>query len=210
MVVASETGFSQFVDLLLVGLHDAEPGSTGRLIDLYAIADQLRTTVPPDWVVDAAKVMQSRGLALVSINSRGCYARLTGEGRLYVEQRKGTGIIDQYRQDPHQFVQHVHVSGSSNNVVVGAGMSDVQQDATGGQENARILEVLRDMERRVKADATLGDAERDDALSDVESVRTQLRKGKPNRTVLAALLDSLGRIASIGVQVMTLIKMING
>jgi hypothetical protein len=162
-------------------------------------------------VVDAAKVIQARGLALCMINSRGSFGRLTGEGRIFVDQGKGTGIISEYRRAPEQFVQNVNISGGAgNNYAVGSDLADVRQSATNSQDFGSAFKVLDDIEQRVASDATLGREDRQDVLSDVDSVRRQLKKREPNRNVLASLLDSLGQITLIGVQVMTLIKMING
>jgi hypothetical protein len=201
--------FSEFVDLLLARLYDLDQESPGGKVyfDLNAAARQLIVPVPPGWVFDAGKVLESRGLAqCVFTLGGGCHAVLTGEGRLYVEEERGTGIIHKFHESPQNYVV---VSGSSNQVVVGGSQSGVTQTATVERERQPAFELLESIERQLKADTTLDDQERSDLLADVGMIRGQLSKRQPNRVALAALLEPLSKVASIGGFVMNLIKLLN-
>jgi len=135
MTTSIKLKFSQFIDLLLARLYEAQRQNPDGMVDLNEIAADLRESVPDDWVVDAAKVMQARGLADCIISYGACHARLTGEGMLFVEEDRGSGIIRQYRQEPAQFFQHVHVSGSGHHqVIVGSSQTGITQSSTGEQE----------------------------------------------------------------------------
>src|SRR5689334_12670458 len=99
--------FSEFIDLLLARLYDLESqGETGRFFDLSAIASELSVDVPQQWVFDAAKVLESRGLAQVLFTMGGrSQATLTGEGRIFVEEEAGSGIIRRYHSHPEEFLR---------------------------------------------------------------------------------------------------------
>ena len=86
---ATALRFSQFVDLLMVRLYELDLQEGDRFFDLNAIARQIRESVPSGWVFDAAKVLQTRGLAECIFTFGGIQAQLTGEGRLYVEEGRG-------------------------------------------------------------------------------------------------------------------------
>ena len=133
-------------------------------------------------------------------------ARLTGEGRLYVEEERGTGIIHEYHQAPAQFIS---VSGTANQVLIGSTTGGVSHAVTIEQERApafRLLDQLKDVLQR---DSAMTDSEREDLLSDVQMVEQQLRKREPNRAVLAALLEPLSRVASIAGFIADLVRLLN-
>lgn len=200
--------FGQFLDLLMARLVERQTEApAGTLIDLNQVARDLKVEVPDQWVFDAGKVLESRGWAQVLFTfGGGCHARLTGEGRLYVEEERGTGIIHEYHQAPDRFVS---VSGTNNQVIIGSTIGTVSQTVTIEQERApsfRLLDQIKDVLRR---DPILDDSERQDLLSDVQMVEQQLKRREPNRAVLAALLEPLSRVASIGGFVADLIRLFN-
>ena len=200
--------FGQFLDLLMARLVERQTEApAGTLIDLNQVARDLKVEVPDQWVFDAGKVLESRGWAQVIFTfGGGCHARLTGEGRLYVEEERGTGIIHEYHREPDRFIS---VSGTNNQVIIGSTIGTVSQSVTIEQERApsfRLLDRIKDVLRR---DPTLNDSERQDLLSDVQMVEQQLKRREPNRAVLAALLEPLSRVASIGGFVADLIRLFN-
>jgi len=200
--------FSEFVDLILARLYELErEASPGVLLDLNGIAQELTIKVPPQWVFDAGKVLESRGWAQVVFTfGGGCHARLTGEGRLYVEDQGRTGIIQRYHAAPAQFVS---VSGVGNQVIVGSTTAAVSQAIAIEQERAPAFHVLRQLKEMLRQDAVLTGPERDDLLTDVEMIEQQLRKREPNRAVLAALLEPLSRVTSIAGFVADLVRLFN-
>jgi hypothetical protein len=200
--------FSEFIDLVLARLYGLEQDAgPGVLFDVNAIRRELAADVPSQWVFDAGKVLESRGLAQVAFTfGGGCHARLTGEGRLFVEEERGTGIIRQYRTSPADFVS---VSGTGNQVTVGRDTGRVSQTMAMEREREPAFLVLRHLKEALGRDATLTEAERTDLLTDVEMIEQQLRKREPNRPALAALLEPLSRVTSIAGLVADLVRLFN-
>lgn len=208
MTTRTALRFGQFIDLLMARLLERErEAPSGALVDLNEVARELNGSVPDQWIFDAGKVLESRGWAQVLFAmGGGCHARLTGEGRLYVEEERGTGIIREYHETPAQFIS---VSGTANQVIVGSTTGGVSHAVTIEQERApafRLLSQLRDALRR---DPTMSDSEREDLLSDIQMIEQQLRKREPNRAALAAVLEPLSRVASIAGFVADLVRLLN-
>lgn len=209
MAAKSSLSFSQFIDLLLARLYELEQsqGVAGDYVDLNAIARQLTKPVPAQWTFDAGKVLESRGLANCIFALGGvCLAQLTGEGRLFVEENRGTGIIPQYKEAPQNF--YVTIEGNQNQVAVGHGQQ-ISQEINSEKAREPAFEVLREIITKIKQDQTLGDAERKDYVTDLEMVAQQLRKREPNRSALAALLAPFGQISSVAGLVGNLVRLIN-
>jgi hypothetical protein len=208
MTTQSALKFGQFIDLLMARLLELErEARPGVLMDLNAIARDLKVEVPDQWIFDAGKVLESRGWAQVLFTmGGGCHARLTGEGRLYVEEERGTGIIHEYHQAPGQYIL---VSGTANQVIVGSTTSAVSHAATIEQERAPAFRLLGQLKDALQQDPALTGSEREDLLTDVHAIEQQLRKREPNRTVLAALLEPLSQIASVGGFVADLVRLFN-
>ena len=61
--------FTEFVDLLLVALYEDLIGNEFQ--NLEALAATIKGDVPPDWVFDAAKVLQTLALADCHFHVRG-------------------------------------------------------------------------------------------------------------------------------------------
>lgn len=82
--------FSEFVDLLLFKLYeaDADGGGTG-FFNLDQMANDIKGDVPSEWVFDAAKVLETRALADCVFTFGGTLGKIAGEGRLYVEEGRG-------------------------------------------------------------------------------------------------------------------------
>jgi hypothetical protein len=94
--------FSQFIDLLLVRLYELDHQRGDRFYNLNAIAESIKEDgVPQKWVFDAAKVLDSRGLATCMYSRGGAQAQITGEGRLYIEENRGT--TEEIRKHPDNY-----------------------------------------------------------------------------------------------------------
>lgn len=131
---------------------------------------------------------------------------LTGEGRLFVEQEEGTGIIREYHQRPENYVI---VSGTGNQVAIAGNQSAITQTMTIEKQREPAFNLLNDMKMTLTRDADLNEAERSDLLTDVRMIEQQLRKREPNRSALAALLEPMGQVASIAGDVVNLIRLLN-
>jgi hypothetical protein len=210
MVAAQQLKFIEFVDLILARLYERDKQEPGALFDLNEISAELNGNVPEAWVIDAAKVLQTRGLIMPLITFGGITAQLTGEGRVYVEEEKGTGIIKRYHHDPAPYIQ-VHVHGDNNQTVVGTTQGNVAQSQTTAIEKERepAFKLLREIEDGVGKDKNLIDEERKQLRDDIDHIRQQLKRREPNRPVLAALLGPISQVTSVASQVVSLIRLLN-
>src|SRR2546421_10863366 len=97
----SQWKFKDFVDLLLYKLYEHDQQHSGEFVDLNLLSQQVRGDAPSEWVVDAAKVLDTRTLADVQITFSGVHAAISGEGRLYVEERRG--ITEDIEKSPAKY-----------------------------------------------------------------------------------------------------------
>ncbi|MBM4035123.1 MAG: hypothetical protein FJ291_25550 [Planctomycetes bacterium] len=206
---ARKLRFSEFVDLLLARLYDLEQEQRDRYFDFNAINRELTEPVPQQWIFDAGRVLESRGMANCVFAFGGvCRGRLTGEGRLFVEERQNAdaGIIREYYASPQDFVL---VPGRSDHQAVVGGERVGAPSTTIEQQRAPAFEMLRQIEDLLKQGGTLSEERRKDLLQDIEAVRGQLRKVEPNRAALAAILESMSQVDAIGGFVANLIQVLN-
>jgi hypothetical protein len=203
---ATALKFSQFVDLLMTRLYELDHQQGDRFYDLNALAAQIREAIPPGWVFDAGKVLQTRGLAECLFTYGGIQAQLTGEGRLYVEE--GRGITKEVSDHPENYF-NVTVIGDSNQVAAVHGQSAATQSQT-LKERAPAFRVLQEIERTLNSDQSLDGPRKLEAGTLLNLLRIQLEKEEPDRSLVGALLDSLGRTSSIAGVVANLVKILNG
>ena len=209
--MAAKAGFtfSEFIDLLLARLYDLEQSQepVGDYVDLNAIAQQMKPPVPAQWTFDAGRVLESQSLARCIFAFGGaCMAQITGEGRLFVEQNRGTGIIAKYKEAPQNF--YVTVEGNRNQVAVG-NSNQLTQKATIEKAREPAFGILQEIIQKIEQDSTLGEAERADYVTDLEMVRQQMGKREPNRSALAALLAPFGRMTSVAGLIGNLVRLLN-
>jgi hypothetical protein len=197
--------FSEFVDLLLVKLYelDREQGQSG-FFDLNRLATDIKGDVPREWVFDAAKVLETRALADCIFTFGGTHAKISGEGRLYVEE--GRGITKKVQEAPSTY--YVNINGSNNQVVAGHNATEIRQTAVTNDQTP-VAALLKEIDERIQSDAGLPKESREEALVLTDVVRREIKKIEPNRTLLGAVLDPLSKISSIAGNVATLIKLFN-
>lgn len=176
--------FTQFIDYLLWALYEQERRQgTGHYFDLNELARMLRQPVEQQWVLDAARVLESRGLAR-GIFTLGGYvsAMLTGEGRLHVEDRIGRdgAFIHELAGKPRAFVK----LGDDGLAAVANGVPSIEE------QRAPTLELLDSMQAALNA-SPLEEDERDDVRADLATLRAQLAKREPNLGVLAGVLEPM-------------------
>lgn len=198
--------FSQFVDLILARLYDLEQEGRTGYTEINAIAGELSQKVPSNWVWDAAKVLEARGLANCEFFVGGvCIAELSGEGRLFVEEG-GSRIIQEYKSDPAQFVI---ATGRDNQVVVAGGKATATQSRTIAEERKPAFDLIQQIEELLEQDDSMSPEEKRDLGSDLEGVKGQLSKRAPNRDALASLLNGLSQVRSVAGSVAELVKLLN-
>ncbi|MBI2373116.1 MAG: hypothetical protein HYV07_03875 [Deltaproteobacteria bacterium] len=205
MSLGTKPSFTQFADVILARLYATEQRDGSGFVDLGSLTQDLTGIPQFEWTFDAAKVLEARGLIRGLFTFGNVFAELTGEGRMYVEEDRGSlkGL-----KESNSPVLIVSVGGSGNQVAVGAG--NVSQAVTIEQERKTAFSLIDRIQKGIEADATLTTAERQDFLADIDAIRGQLRKREPNRPALAALLESLSHVGSIAGLLGELIKIVNG
>ncbi len=180
---------------MLARLVEADQAGPGAYVDMFALVEDLRQEIPTDWVFDARDALELRGLVHpLKVMGRTAPAKLTGEGRLYVEGGGQTGIIGDYRERPSTFVV---VTGSGHQVAVGV-EGDVSQASGGAAIPSEAWALLDRIELGLAEDEPVDDAQRHEALTDVRAAREQLQRRQPNRNAARALLEPLANLATVG------------
>jgi len=206
--ISPDLKFSVFVDLVLVKLYELDRinRSSSKIFNLFDLRYELKEQIPQDWFFDAAKVLETRDLAQCTYTRGGVYARITGEGRLFVEEQKGN--VRQIEDNRSNYF--ITVSGSNNQVVAGQQTGATTQTMSNDQSEGPWGQLFETIEKNIAEDASLDDVEKEQARSYVKVVRGEMRKHEPNRNIIAAVLDPLSQIVSIASQVAMLIKAFNG
>jgi hypothetical protein len=187
--MVQELTFSRFAELLLARTYEREQRDGPGEFDTRELISDLVGQVPDAWLSEAAELLRDQGLVLAFTTDAPGFAqvRLTPAGRVFVDQEQSPTIRD-YRNSP----QIVVVTGDGNQVSVGHSQT-VQQ--SGAFEQQEALDLLHELEERLNA-SELPDTERADALADVETIRAQMKKEKPN---LAVIKTTLAALRAIGV-----------
>lgn len=196
--------FSAFVELVLVRVAEADRVEPGEYHDLFELVEFLRLEVDDEWVYDAGKILDDRGLVTwLKVLDRPTNVRLTGEGRLYVERGGDTGVIRQYERQPSLFV--VNVTGEGHNVAVSqtGAVSQVSN-----RETNELLVLVEEIERELERDDSLSAEDKAGFRTDLDAVRGQLLKPEPNRKALRSLLEPMAGIASVGSFVTSLLEIL--
>jgi hypothetical protein len=199
--------FSEFVDLVLVRLYELDRQDSDNFVNLSAIQEEIKEEIPVSWLIDAAKVLQSRGLAQCMFTFGGVHAHISGAGRLYVEE--GRGFTKQIEQNRSSYY-NIHVSGSDNQIIAGPSNGSTTQTISKVQDSGPWTRLIDSIEAKVKSDSSLAPNEKEQAISYVNVVRGELRKPEPNQTIVTAVLEPLSHILSIASQVANLINAFNG
>jgi hypothetical protein len=189
--------FSQFIEYLLWRLYLQE-GMTGagQFYDLNEFASELLASRDQQWVLDGAKVLESRGLARVVL-ALGGYASgmLTGEGRLYVEDRinQDGSFLKELSEHPGNYIIIAQPEGDGRHeghvfeLPHGAEAPEIKSLE---EQRAPVNELLDDLVTAIDAWVPPED-DRDDLLADIDAIRAQLRKREPNLNVIAGILDPI-------------------
>ncbi|HEX5244127.1 MAG TPA: hypothetical protein VFW23_12760 [Tepidisphaeraceae bacterium] len=198
--------FKEFIDLLLVRLYELDRADGGQFFDLNAIAREAKDQIPSSWPFDAAKVLETRGLARCIYTFGGTHAQLTGEGRLYVEEDRGT--TRKIREAPAHYF-NVTISGNNNQIAAGHHHQGTTQTLALEQEREPAFRLLDEATKTLQDDQTLNGATRAEGMTYLELLRLQLKKQEPDRSLVAAVLEPLSKISSIAGNVATLIRLFN-
>ena len=194
--------FTDFVDLLLFALYEADrQGEGAELQNLNVLAKTIKGDVPRDWVFDAAKVLETRALARCVYTFGGTFAKISGDGRLYVEDERG--FTGQAQQSPGTYY-NVNVTGSNNQVVTGDQVSGVTQQNGAVSPAAEMLEAII---KQIDDDQTVPNDTKTEVKQYANLIKFEVAKREPNRTLIATLLEPLSKIASIAGNVSSFIRL---
>lgn len=203
---ATRLKFGEFLDALLVRLYELDSDEGPRFFNLDQIVGQMAAPPPRGWIFDAAKVLESRGLARCLYTFGGADAELTGEGRLYVEEDRGT--TPEIRSHRENYF-NISITGNNNQVVSG-NQGPVRQALTIEQQRAPTFDLLREIENTLQQDQSLKGPQRLEAPTYIHLIRIQVEKEQPDLAVIAAVLDPLSKIPSIATKIANLASLLNG
>lgn len=182
----TKLSFTQFIDFLLWSLYSLEGvQGAGQLYDLSQVNQQLLVPLDHQLVIDAGKVLESRGL-IRGVFALGGYvaAMLTGEGRLQVEHSVN---------DPDSFT--AHLLDNPAEYVHWASPDEREKSAiappSDEEQRAPARAVLDELEQSIGAAAHIPADEKDDLAADLQAIRAQLTKREPNLSVIATLLSDM-------------------
>ncbi|MGA9884705.1 MAG: hypothetical protein WBQ34_13390 [Candidatus Acidiferrales bacterium] len=192
--------FSELVDLVLVVLYDLERFKIEKdmtavnYLPLDWVAGDLSEPVPRQWMTDAAKILEMRGYAECMYTfGGGCKARITGLGRLEVEQNKAKYLEEFKKKKRKILARHEHFPATE----------------TIEEERKPAFDLVGAIHKKIEADSSIGEKEKRDLLFDLRTVEEQLKRREPNRPLLAAVLDGFSRIPSVPDEVASLVKLLN-
>ncbi|MGB7159694.1 MAG: hypothetical protein WBD40_16625, partial [Tepidisphaeraceae bacterium] len=137
----------------------------------------------------------------------GVEAQISGEGRLYVDE--GRGVTGRAKENEAQYF-NVVVTGDNNQVVTASPQSIVSNDVPVETLRQPAFAVLREMRHVIDGSSQLSNSQKIEANTYVNLIELQLKKPDPDRRVIAAVLDPLGKVAALASHVANLIKFFNG
>lgn len=110
--------------------------------------------------------------------------------------------------DPRSEWMRLQASARATIVVSGQGarvnLNSVDQSVQhfgGVGEMDTVLNLLDEIRESVKSDGTLAEADKNDASIDVEQVRSELQRSKPDRGRIWTLVDRLSSVAGLAVKI---------
>jgi hypothetical protein len=196
----SEMTNTQLAELFLLRLYDiAEVEDYSKRLTLNEIAAELGVADAMK-IINVAKFLERRGFIDAKYSVGGSVrAAITGEGAIFVEAGGETGVINEYRQHPENYrisidqSTHFHGSVSGSNVAVHS--TDLNQ---GSAISPQVELLISAMAEAIRADTAISELHRSEHLNDVATLRAELKREQPRRSIIEALLSQLGDLASVG------------
>lgn len=190
---------TELAELLLVRLYErAETVGHSKSHELNEIAAEVGVS-DTSKVFNIGKLLEGRGLIQRRVvRGQPDRATITAEGSLFVERGGDTGVISDYREHPQNFSvaidqsTHFHAAVAESNVAVHS--SNTTQHLEPPPE---IRSLLADLEATIRSSADIGERRREEALSDITILHSELAREKPRRPVVDTVLATLGDLSSI-------------
>ena len=186
---------TQRAELFLLGLYDlAEEKGHGIFYSLNEIAAAFGVTDVPK-IHNIGNYLVERG----QIRHRGMgieyRASITGQGSVEVERGGTTGVIGDYRARPLQYLdQSIHFHGSILGSNVAAHSPAAEQYL---HPRPQLDQLLTAMIAALRADTSLSEQRRNKSLADVSTLRGELLRECPRRSLIECILSDLGNLASL-------------
>ena len=190
---------TELAELLLVRLYElAEAEGHFKFHGLNEIAAEFGIS-DKSKVFNLGQALERRGLIQASfVSGPAVHAAITGEGSLFVERGGDTGIIRDYREHPQNFSVSIDQSTHFHGAVAGSNVAVHSSYATQRLEPPpEIRSLLADLEATIRSSADIGERRREEALSDITILHSELAREKPRKPVVDTILSTLGDLSSI-------------
>jgi hypothetical protein len=195
-VVVTNTELAELLLVRLYELAEAEGYSKhhglNEIAAEFAISDKSK-------VFNLGKALERRGLIqAVFVSGPAVRAAITGEGSLFVERGGDTGVIRYYREHPQNFNVAIDQSTHFHATVAGSNVAVHSSNTTQRLEPPLdICSLLAAMEATIRSSADISERRREEALSDVAVLHSELAREKPRKPVVEAILATFGDLSSI-------------
>ena len=193
--------FSETIELLLARIYEFDKKNPGTQVNVGKIAESLGITNAMI-IRDAVLTLERQGLvkSYLGVGSQAiCF--MTGEGRLFVEQGGNTNIIKKYQENPQQYI---HVSNSSNVQIIAAGNATNLQQTQNNSSSQELINKLNLIKKALEEDLGLDKLGKNDAICDVDTLKSQLSRQKPDKSIINPILSRLANIATIATAIQQL------
>jgi hypothetical protein len=180
--------YKVLADVILRGLHNAgEVTSIWEIAQEAGVQDFGKVTQVSEELVREGLVVQFASF------SEDLFGRISPKGaRLIEDISKDVNAMEHFTKIDNKGSLTIHGNVIDTNLAfVSPGAN--QNNGRGGQHSS----ILDMMVVTIKEDATLSKDQRQDALADVATLKLQLDKTAPNKSLVRSLLDNLGTIASV-------------
>ncbi|MFA5404742.1 MAG: hypothetical protein WC358_07390 [Ignavibacteria bacterium] len=196
--------FTEYVTLLLTQLYDYElKNRPGEYINLGDLSNNFKQKIPNQWAFDAGKVLESRGLAKCIFALGGlAMASLTGEGRMFIEKARDeeNNVAKVFKDKPETYI---NIQADNVNIATGNNNTQTINIESGRKE---LFDILKEIKEYINKS---GIENKNDLISDLDSIESQIKKKEPNKSIIADLLEPFGKIIDIAGKVANFINLIN-
>lgn len=204
---------TELAELILTRLYElANEQGREKLHDINEIAKSFRETDVMK-VHRAVQFLESKNFIKAFCDQHAlCRGFINYIGENYVDSGGETGIISKYKSNPSVFYignyvdKSISISDSAlKEVNISTHSSNMIQSIN---SNSEIESLLREITTKLKNDPSLPDAEKNDLLLDVDSIKNELHKRSIDKPTVKSKLDVLAKVSSIGSLVINLAKLI--
>jgi hypothetical protein len=190
----------ELAELFLTHLHDLAEAAPHPNF-LFSVTD-----FAPRYGVSSGEDLQKaiyylgdRGLIILAgLDMSGAIsAGITMEGSVLVEDGGETGIIEQYRKNPQNFVADLPAAPPSETIAPTAVEAANEKRHAPFYSGHAAEAIILDIENILEKDHSVADAAKNDLYSDLAALKIQVSRSVKNKAVIGALLGNLAAVQSI-------------